>query len=1008
MENQSPRASCSSTTGASGGSPAILGIRTTSQDRRDISGLTQRPLYHEMDPRKRKLWSGQRGTSHIRQGNNAHLLYSQAKWREKTYIRHEDVEPISEDAQVSTGGATPSSTNPAARGLNGEGGYKRCLLPHRLLRKGTALLLLPFSREDLRTRGHGNGLLEQSIHIPQDDANTGSEVAGTGNKNRQLFGRYSDCWNSRSNPPTYPDRHERSERVRLDYIGREVMPYSQRRTRLPRIPSLYKRHARNINSKEEEKFDCSRDRTSLSKEGKPDSGKVCNADCRTGGVHLTGLCGSGDSYSTSAKTTGFGQKLGEGKITPLERNRDGSKCIGLDNSKNTKKATKTFFSGNHHDGCVAEEMGIHIRDQWGSGSQESRRVPGSISTDAHQPVGVKDDNSSNTYIWADSSGKLGQIRNGENRQQSCYVLRKKRYWRNSTPRRRGPKTVLHSQKVRGHGACRVRAGQRKPTGRSVVPIYPVKDALRLRNKARQRLCFSNLWKSHDIPSDERSHEAQSDTHYPILGELNMVPHPANEGHAGDETRSSFDFEALSGAKGRTLSLGAEISYVLSISEEIRCGVYPNSTITRLGLAFAELARFVQRVFPDVMYVGNIFERAQQMSLEQKILFMQQTLRGLPRPKTRRNQINRLFNIIEETSNPSALLEQRFGLNWVKSKTIPNRVSKKTTINIAKFLSFWKNAMSSHEDWLDIRNDAIITMFMITGRRGANIARMDAPIYHFRDEVFHFTEFGSKGDPEHEGFPFVIYRSSDPSFCPVRIIQRYLDHPKTVELASLWKRQKDYIPLFFQDPEARELIPLTGKRINSVAKEYLKKAGCRTDNVGRKVSAKNFRHTHFTRATLGKIRSEYILAIQARKQGLKVGDIHYSEDGTYFQFSDFMFYLRNKCDSELDDWITVNNIAELHLQSLSDGTINLIPTSSQDRENISILPLENGSQDVESLNRDEGTTFSTSTVDDLVDADSQSVFSVERRSKIPLFEQPLIINGKRTRTASVKLAESTSS
>lgn len=35
----------------------------------------------------------------------------------------------------------------------------------------------------------------------------------------------------------------------------------------------------------------------------------------------------------------------------------------------------------------------------------------------------------------------------------------------------------------------------------------------------------------------------------------------------------------------------------------------------------------------------------------------------------------------------------------------------------------------------------------------------------------------------------------------------------------------------------------------------------------------------------------------------------------------MFYLRNKCDSDLDDWVTVNQVAELSLPSKTVDIVN---------------------------------------------------------------------------------------
>jgi integrase len=372
-----------------------------------------------------------------------------------------------------------------------------------------------------------------------------------------------------------------------------------------------------------------------------------------------------------------------------------------------------------------------------------------------------------------------------------------------------------------------------------------------------------------------------------------------------------------------------ITDALDISEDLRSLCYPNRKIQHLTKPFSEIKK---------VYEGKDLLR---LTTREKLLFMRSQTMDSSVKRTRRTQVLRLFNLFQELKNPSNTLAGDAGMEILRSHTTDILPSKETTEwNIPKFLRWWKERPLS-QDWIDIRDDAIIMYQLVSGRRASNVSCAVFPKYWIKGKAMFFQEFATKGDRLCKGINWTMLSCSIPEICPIRTIERYLNHPITKNLIKSWKSNfpNNVIPLIFADLEAsymkrkNQRVPcrLSPDRISSITKTYMLKAGIRFDNLNRQVDPRQIRHTILTRASAGGIGDHFIRQMQGRKQE-KHDKKHYLINGCLARWTDFVFYVSEHCSSSPSSYLKIHDMVDTEEEKILQddnpgGKGNFPPTIS---------------------------------------------------------------------------------
>lgn len=302
-----------------------------------------------------------------------------------------------------------------------------------------------------------------------------------------------------------------------------------------------------------------------------------------------------------------------------------------------------------------------------------------------------------------------------------------------------------------------------------------------------------------------------------------------------------------------------------------------------------------------------------MSEERKMTFLQNQLEGLQRPQTRRDQIERLFNLITEVSQPFDH-KRIMGKNLVKQLTKVPRRKPKILVDIAALMSWWRGK-SAAERWTQLRNDAILFYILATGRRASNAKRALMPEIVVRGVAILNDELKAKRDDLCHGRRVLIWRSSDKAVCPVRIIQKYLDHETTQKLVNEWTGPKESCPLFF-GCEGVQPAPttLSKDRCRNIVTQALRSAGCLKDNLGRALTQKAIRATQWTRAEAARVDSEFVRVMQARKP-TKSETNAYLGDSTFVGYTDLMLQVSDECD--MKSVVNINTAQQIYEREQSE-------------------------------------------------------------------------------------------
>jgi hypothetical protein len=309
--------------------------------------------------------------------------------------------------------------------------------------------------------------------------------------------------------------------------------------------------------------------------------------------------------------------------------------------------------------------------------------------------------------------------------------------------------------------------------------------------------------------------------------------------------------------------------------------------------------------------GTNPEKLKKLSEEEKINFLEKETAELERPETRRNQINRLFNMLDEISGQtqkSSNLAQKAGLEIIRRASTGPEEIRKTTWDVPKLLAWWTRSEDSIKDWTEIRNDAILFYQLVSGRRASNAAEAGQPKFRIRGEGILFAEARTKMDRLRKGIHWLCLKSSNPSICPVRVLDKYIDHPKTRALASHWSYLHPHIkhiPLFLKDEEGNP-THLSPDRVSTILREFLIRSQCDKDSLSRRVLPSFIRHTSLTRANLAGIPEKFIRQMQGRKQKHSE-DKHYLLSGALKGWSDLMLHIKDECEHSPSNFLNIQNL-----------------------------------------------------------------------------------------------------
>jgi len=283
--------------------------------------------------------------------------------------------------------------------------------------------------------------------------------------------------------------------------------------------------------------------------------------------------------------------------------------------------------------------------------------------------------------------------------------------------------------------------------------------------------------------------------------------------------------------------------------------------------------------------------------------------NLPDPTTRRNQVNRLFNLLKEVKTKN--FHAKAGIELIKKFKTKTKEPCKIIWNVPKLLQWWKAHQTKPSEWEEIRNNAILFYLLSSGRRASNAACAIQPKYKVKGKGILFTEIKTKTDHRRDGIHWCLLPASDITICPVRILETYLEHPHTQHLiAQVMETHPESlsIPLFLTSDKHGVPRGLSADRISTILKLYLQKAEVDRDSLGRKVLPSFIRHTVLTRATLARVPAKFVKQMQGRKQD-KCEHRFYLLEGALIQWSDFILHIRDDIDTSPKFFKTIADVYE---------------------------------------------------------------------------------------------------
>lgn len=771
------------------------------------------------------------------------------------------------------------------------------LLPPGSLGDAVAFSVFPSEREDLRTYSNEHGKRLLPLPVFKSDSPDGRVLEEPRDSDIDVRGRYSSHGTATSHRAPSRNRAQRPRSTRLADQPSEVSVDSELETAPPWFHRIKSSTTSSVPREEEKKRNSTRALQAVEETDEPSSS--CVKSRRSRNLDESSDQGSGTLHSVAApldwrprsRLSRPTKRLRGGRSSSSEPDHSDEDTETPESTANNRDQNRRSWKEAHGLRPLAQQHPCCPRTE---PLQQRPHQPSRVASSRRSTEEVQDPPD------ASSSGqnKVGQQRSS--------FLRTQRDRKKPRTRQDGSRTRRICQEDGHRAHSRVHRRQRKSFGRSALQVQHAKA-----------LCFgteqtrpdggllsepSLVLDVDDFQSDGGQRNGKSLTRDTELAECTLVPRSPLPSKESNETPIVRAEQPPFGtpSQRRTASLAKFIRDRLQISEENRKFLYPDCTITRLGLVFEALT--AQFDTDDIC----------ELTEEQRLTFFRTQLTGLRRPQTKRDQLERLFNLFRELDDPNFDHKQKMGRNMVHSLTDLPRRKPKILINLDGLMSWWRARLPA-TSWIQTRNDAILFYVLTTGRRAANAAKALMPESRVDDLALLLDELKPKRDERGRGRRVLIWQSTDAHVCPVRVIQKYLDHPTTTALADNWTDTKENCPLFFASdtptPQA-----LSKDRARNIITEALKSAGCLTDNLGRRLTQKALRGTQWTRALAAGAPTEFVRVMQARKPAKPETQAYFC-DSSYRDFTDLMVGVKKTCTFGTLDLVDINKAEEIRKSSM---------------------------------------------------------------------------------------------
>jgi len=318
----------------------------------------------------------------------------------------------------------------------------------------------------------------------------------------------------------------------------------------------------------------------------------------------------------------------------------------------------------------------------------------------------------------------------------------------------------------------------------------------------------------------------------------------------------------------------------------------------------------------------------------RLKYMDEISKNNPRPSTVLKATTGMFNCLDLAYLSKKELQSRISSEMIKKRTtlLPSR--KRGNLDLGKCVPTLEAL--PRETWIEIRNRAMLSYPLCTGRRTSNAASAKFPPEE--NILFPFgiliQELGSKNDAARGGNSMFFPPSKNEKICVMTALHDYIRHPTTLQLVMAYRLAHQATakecPLFlYHNQQNNKVKAIRSNTIASQVKRVMKDSGTDIDSAGRRVTPRDVRSRVFSRGIREGIPPGILKQVQAYKSK-DIQEARYLEEGCPVGWIDWVLGLSQTCPYDDDSWVNVDTQSRRRSTASSITPLDSVESATKER------------------------------------------------------------------------------